>query len=323
MKLNSNYSTHKGVECLSSCLYNLLINDGVRIGASDIFFAGKGMNLIYIGKYNERMIYSRQYNSNFVFMDKFMNHTKRKYDNTCNEEVLLKLIDDNSYLIIRVSSAHLPYNRVFNSSKVISHYINVLDYKNNKILISDGCPPVNGESVFLGWVDVKDIVCSWKAMNGEYLLPEYDKNALSNVNVYANKLFKKQLKKYITKKRFIQKRELEGVGCILAFLDDIEPLFDYNVDELPKIIMECNRQLRINGFLQEKEFISIKLKELFEDSPMVISYEDIKNDWDRLLLKLAMAGVKRDCTEFKKIVKNANILVEKERNILKNILNKL
>ncbi len=66
---------------------------------------------------------------------------------------LINSVNKRERIIIRVSSSFLPYNRLFNKSELISHYINVIDYdaKTNVFIISDGCPPSNEINTYQKW----------------------------------------------------------------------------------------------------------------------------------------------------------------------------
>lgn len=326
-KRTDNYNTQKGIECLSSCIYNKLYNDGINIRKSDIFFAGNGFELHYTGKFESRMIYSKQYESNYKFIKLFMgksradNYHSNAFENM--RDFLIKQTEENGEVIIRVSSSWLPYNKVFHDDKAISHYINVLDYETGRFVISDGCPPVTGNEIYFGTIEENVLIDNWKNMNGEYFIIKYDRQSLSDVSEYAGSVLKKQLLRYLKCDYNPIRKKYNGYKCFLTMLEDMQPLFDNEVAELGKIVLECNQQFRINGFLQSKEFLLEKLREISIDENMVNNYEDIYKQWNRLLLMLTKAGIKQDKKLFLEILKEAdrltceeNILIQKVYNIL-------
>lgn len=323
--MNNNYITSKGIECLNSCIYNNLHNKGFNINHSNMFFDGGGFNIHYSGNYGKHMIYSKQYESNFVFIEKYLGKSIHgvledySYQEKC--KMLRDMILQNMDVIIRVSSSRLPYNEIFNSKSEVSHYVNVIGFNSKKdtFLVSDGCAPLKKKGVFCGEVAAEDLISNWCNMGSEYLIIVCD-NELPYLTDTANTKLKIQLEKYLKGDFGLLRKKYSGYRSIITLLKDMKPLFVNNVPELRNIIMECNKQIQIDGYRQSKDFLIDKMKNMNMD---VTAYEKVISEWDKELIMLMKAGISRDADLYESVVSNIDDIIRRENAIIEDILRRL
>lgn len=318
-----NYRTYKGIECLNSCIYNYIFNKGFNITRSDIFFLGQGLDITYTGHPDEKMIYSRQYESNYLFIKKFMPETiceniVDKDINSMSEFLREKVLSDES-IIVQVSSTRLPYNKVFPVNEIISHFINVLKYDdvNRKYYISDGCPPVMTDEVWEDWISEEELLDNWSSMGGKYIVLKFDNNNLDSVKSKSLQEFQSQLKSYVKGRNILIKSKYKGYKSAVTLLKDMLPLFENNVPETKQLVINVNRQFKINGFLQAKEYILDKTRDINED--ICIQYKDIIDEWNKQMLLFIKIGISSDTNRYSKLIKDIECLTDKELEILENI----
>lgn len=320
-----NYRTYKGIECLNSCIYNYIFNRGYNINRSDIFLLGQGLDITYTGHPDEKMIYSRQYESNYVFIKKFMPETicENIVDKDINymSEFLHKKVSVGENIIIQVSSTKLSYNKVFPENDVISHFINVLKYDDNsrKYYISDGCPPVMTDEVWEDWISEDELLNNWSNMGGKYILLKFDNNNLDSVKNESLHEFKTQLKAYIKGKNKLINSRYKGYKSAISLFKDMLGLFENNVSDIQQLVININRQFKINGFLQAKEFVLDKAKDIDTDKDICVQYKDIIDDWNKQMLLFIKTGIISDTDRYRKLIKDIECLTERELKVLEKI----
>jgi hypothetical protein len=327
------YITHKGIECLNACLYNYISAKGFNeLCHSDIFFIGKGLKIIYTGHPEERMIYSSQYESNIKFIKKFLPESKMDSVADCQlngmKEFLTSQLWNNKNVIIQISSSRLPYNTVFQKKDNISHFINVIDYDGaeGKFYISDGCPPVTTEEIYEGWIEEEELLDNWESMGGKYLILDFENSKIFNetagisyIKEMSEREFKKQVNSYIKAKRGVIRNEFKGCESINTLLKDMVSLFEKKVPDTKKIVMNVHRQIKLNGFLQAKEFILDKAIDMGKDRIICKEYEEIIRDWNKEMLLLVRAGIKIDIVEYRQIMEDIEVLTKRECEVLREL----
>lgn len=338
-----NYQTYKGIECLNSCIYNYILNKGFNISRSDIFFLGHGLDITYTGYPGEKMIYSRQYESNYEFLRKFMPdtisdniieknvdymseflHENIPYSQNVSDDRSASYsenVSDNKSIIIQVSSASLPYNKVFSKNDTVSHFINILKYDDVKrqYYISDGCPPTMSDEVWENWISEDMLLDNWSSMGGKYIMLNFNNNKLNTIKDKSVKEFASQLKTYLHGKNILIKNRYKGHRSAITLLKDMQPLFENNVSEVQQLAISINRQFKINGFLQSKEFILDKAKDLSVDENICGKYTDIINEWNKQMLLFIKAGISISFDKFKLVLKDIEELTENELKILEKM----
>lgn len=325
-----NYITHKGIECLNSCLYNHIHGEGFYISHSDIFFLGQGLDITYTGHPEEKMIYSKQYESNYVFMDKYL--PQYLMDSLCGESEqylgkwLMEKTVKGNYVIIQVTSSRLPYNKVFSKKDIISHFINVLDYDadTGQFYISDGCPPVMTDDVYEGWIQEKELLENWESMGGKYIILDFDNNRLSDIQCIrqeAGRAFQKQLNTYIKGKSGFFKSRYKGCMSVITMFNDMIPLFENQVPDMGNVIMNVHRQLKINGFLQAKDYILDKARDLKITEDVCKKYENIIREWNGEMMRFIKIGLQVNTAEYIRFIKRVESLAGRELEVLQ-VLNK-
>ena len=325
------YQTYKGIECLNSCIYNYIFNKGFDISRSDIFFLGQGLDITYTGHPGDKMIYSRQYESNYAFMREFMPDTV--CDNIIGKstgymsEFLRKNvsdnegISDNKNMIIQVSSTRLPYNKVFSENDIISHFINVLKYDgiNRMYYISDGCPPVMTDMVWEDWISEDALLDNWESMGGKYIILNFNNNKLDTIKNKSAEEFKSQLKAYLRGKNILIKSRYKGYKSAITLFKDMLPLFENNVLDINQLVININRQFKINGFLQAKEFILDKAKALNIEGKICEEYTDIINEWNKQMMLFIKAGISNSPDKFRLLIKDIECLTDRELKVLERM----
>lgn len=319
--VKESYTTYKGIECLNSCIYNYLKNDGFEICLSDIFFGGRGLDMRYTGMLSERMLYSYQYKSNFKFINLYLkdsivdNYVAELYD---MKEFLINSVKNNEKIILRVSSSNLPYNKVFDKNKIISHYVNVIDYDLVKdvFIVSDGCVPVNGESIYQGETAANVLIENWRKMNGEYLILQYNEYMAHSLKKDSYKVFKKQIRNYIKSKNHILGSRYKGMDCILSLQEDMYLLFEKQSDDLQNIVIDIRRQLNMEGFMQAKYYIYDKMCDICVSDEICKAYEENICNWNKVIFNFVKAGLKKNMEEYQEVVRFTSKLNEEERKIL-------
>lgn len=327
--IRNTYTTEKGIECLSSCIYNYLHNDGFYIDKSDIFFAGNGFDIRYTGKFEKRMIYSLQYKSNFKFLNlyvpEYIQDNRMEFMQGDMKRFLINSVNKRERIIIRVSSSFLPYNRLFHKSELISHYINVIDYdaKANCFIISDGCPPSNEIETYQNLIDEDELIANWSTMNGEYIILKYNNNCINRVSEEAAHKFTEQLKDYTKDGFCLLKKRYRGYRSIITLMNDITPLFDDKCADIKQIMAEVQKQLRLNGFMQAKYFISDRFSKLDITTSVYNEYRKVIDEWNKIIMKMVKAAIRKNGEDFRRIINEAEKLTVRENNILKEICGEL
>lgn len=320
------YKTHKGIECLNSCLYNHILNKGYPITGSDIFFLGHGLNITYTGHLEEKMIYSEQYESNHRFLKQYL--PKSLHSSLLDvampemKSFLVQTIREEKALILMVSSPQLSYNKVFQKNITITHFINVIDYNADKraFLVSDGCPPVLSDEVYEDWLDEQELLDSWESMGSRYVILNFDNNRLDEAPDKSAEEFVRQLEHYVKGRNRFIKSKYKGYRSVATLLKDMIPLFEHRVPEISPVVMNVHRQLKINGFLQSKEFILDKAKDLQLCDKICQAYHSIIEQWNREMMILIKTGIKADMQEFLQLIERIEILTDKEKNLQENML---
>ena len=320
--IGKDYRTYKGIECLNSCIYNYLKNDNFKVSPSDIFFSSNGFRIRYRGKLCDRMIYSEQYKSNFKFLKLYMpGFIEDNYIMGDNENMKLMLISHIKHkerIIIRVSSSMLPYNKIFKKNQIVSHYINVIDYsyERNTFTVSDGCPPINTNSVYQGEIEADALIDNWCIMNGEYIILKYDNNVLYKIKSDSDAMFEKQIMEYIKSPKVFWSSKYKGIGCILTMFEDMRYLFESKVSRISDIAANISRQLYIEGFMQSKYFVLDKVESMNISDNIREKYKENIDNWNRIILKMVKSAIKGDINEFDVVVKDVKKVNESESRIL-------
>lgn len=308
-----------GIECLNSCIYNWLINDGIDISMSDIYFLGNGFKLNYTGSYGTHMIYTQQYEANKKFIRKYAidsiwdNYIEE--DNVNKKTFLINMLEEHRRIIIRLSSSALPYNRKFARNREVSHYITITGYEKKHFTIYDACSPDSASDIYSGEIDEEDLLNNWNTYNNEYLILKYKRDMFNKFTIKENVIRNRnvQIKEYLKTHLFSVNKRRVGYRCFTSLLEDMQGILGNDID-VKNIFAECNRQLRIEGFEQSKKFM---LDNIYVSH---VGYAEIVKQWDKLIMNMFKAGIKENEEMFKQIIDEAHKLTDKENSIFRSVL---
>lgn len=320
------YQTRQGLECLNSCIYNFLINDNQTVSQSDIFFAGGGYDIRYSWGHNVHNIKSMQNRSNFKFIETYLTESiienVLETDDGEMKNFINQMVSEKHKFIINVSSSNLPYNKAFDSSNIVTHFINLIgvDTKNNMVKISDGCAPVTGGGCFEDWLDIENITENWQRMNGRYIELNYGQIDIRKIKQQAYENMMKGIKKYLHRDKAIFKSSLSGHQAILRLFEDIQEMIRYNPENSLAIIREINRQLRVEGYISSKWFLLEKMRELNCDEASISAYEGLIYEYDMICLNAMKCVIKKKPELMDKVLEQVSRSVRIENEILEKVI---
>lgn len=312
------YKTLQGYECLSSCIGNYLMYDGININASDIFFLGNGFNITY--NINEKIIKTDMYEANFKFMNLFgVKYEQKSFtDRISAIEFLKKSVLCEKKVIIKVSSSFIKYNRVFSQSNNSPHYINVIGIKQDEVYISDGFVPTRIASVYEGWISLDQIVSAWEAMEYRCLILNFDKINFDKNMIENNIKFKiqKGIKSYLD--GGIYSDFCYGVTAARKLLSELNELI--LKDNFYESVVFMNYQLRVYGFLSSKNMILAKIRDFGLSANVCEGYENVINMWEKVLLLLIKVGISKKLDTLDELISTVDDCIENERSVLNDIV---
>lgn len=293
-KLYENFKPMQGYECLNSCLTNYLNIWGIHVDPSIIYFCGEGFNIKFI-KSNNLHIITTSHKSNFDFMRKYgITFDKIKENSEKSKSQLIRMLEDNHSISLKVLSSSLNYNRVFSQNDSI-HFINAIGISSdkNKVFVVDGYVPTLKPSTFSGWVDIDDIVQAWSRAEGEYI--EFQKPEMMNLEViYSDYIsaLKNQLGSYISKTG-----SSDGLFYgYLALIELFHELTNCPSKQMAEVTRDINYQIRIQGVIASRYFIKRAVNLILNNAEMCEKIDGFIEKWNSISLMLIKASFsgKRD-----------------------------
>ncbi len=279
----TSFITKAANHCALGSFANYLINNNIHLSEAEIFFLGSNKTFELIEE-PFKLLSLDIFDAIFSF-HKATGISMIAANATClssSKNLLSKsLAKKNWYISINVSPTECThYNKLRNLPELsLVHYINPIEIKNDKLLISDCCiPNIYNISTFCDFVSLDEILQAWKSTGFEYFLyppPLWGK--IKNLSIYLEK--KTQI--------IIKVRE-----CLnkLLLIED-------------KIIHTNNISVTMKGL---KEII---LSELFKsdfERFLIYLYEVLKDEKDISLNKISI-----DCKKTQDDFKNNNLLLLK------------
>lgn len=341
------YRTVPGVECLNSCIYHWMMNDGLPVSQSDIFFAGDGGEVTYQRQQHEFHIHTRQNQSNLQFIRTYL--PQSHFDNVLamhegdRRDFLYTSIKAQRKLTLHVSGAHMPYSQTLSKERPVSHFVNVIDCDctGHRVLVSDGCAAANGGDMFHDWIDTEALLESWEIMQGEYFEFRWNCVQVSEIKKMSERNLKKAVKQYIKKPSKWFRWEIHGQESIRMLMQDVRALFDDTVfhaaDCHPvgtvvtqsivpefqspvEVIKHLYEMLRLQGYISEKWFFLEKMREKQTDEEICRQYEDQIREYHKICMLIMKGMLRRQVSLVDEAVERTNQLVEAECRILQEYL---
>lgn len=308
-------------ECMNACIVNHMRQAGVNISGSDIYFAGEGYPITY-RKGSLTRISSEGYDANFRFLNEY-GITYRFGRVLPTKEKLLNYLSEPYTVTIRMVSDFLTYDKVFSQTLGASHFINILEYSEEKgqFFIVDGDVPSAKTGCFSGWIDEADILAGWKEKKGELLqlsfLSDLSKADFSKkIQKRAGQNVKQGIKAYLSgRKNFFWKEATgeQAIICMAQQLGRYAGTGDFNM-----LVHDANFRLRVDGFLGMKNFLLEKLLE--QESSLCAEYEGVIQDWSKWCMLLLKCGILNSEENFYKVYERLEELVIRERRILEKLI---
>ena len=310
MMIEKNYIPAQGYECLNSCICNYLKIWGFTLDSSVIFFCGSGFKIGFNNS-DKLHISANVFQSNFDFMKRYnIRYSYTQIDKSFDiKKNIIKMIDEGRFFCIKVSSSYLKYNRVFSQNESL-HYIDIVDYDpyNNKLLIIDGFVPTVVPSTFFGWVDMDDLLLGWEKSRYDYI--EFFKPMhleFEQINDYLFKSYKVD----------------GGVYGYKAFLTLLKELIERPVEDLTKLALDINYQIRIHGLIASRYYLRNAVELILNDLELYNAVNNCITKWNSICMLFVKASFKKDLDFLKSISNDISSMIESENDLLKEITRKL
>lgn len=311
---DENYKVQQGYECLSACLSNCLYRNGIEVTGSDIFWIGDGFHIVY--KQKEVEIGTDIYLSNFNFLEKTGIDFKHAFCGDNQKDFIEQSVQKKGFCI-KVGSSYLDYNRVFAQSDNTSHFVNVLDIRDDEILICDGYVPTKIPSTYIGWMKKDKLLEAWKSMDYEYvLLLDIKANTVNDLKKKIKVKMKEGVKGYLDGGNC--RGEYYGKDAILQFNNDVREMFlESNMKEQ---VIGLNFQLKIYGFISSKVMLLESMKAYLGETTFKNGYSDIIECWNKYCVLLVKAGFMQKNNAYESVFRKCQEFVDKECKLLREII---
>ncbi len=327
MICDDGYVTLQSYECLNACITNYLNQHSIPIKTSDVFLEGDDLDVVYTRKGGTWDISVGIYKSNFDFLRKADIFYEHGFFDLMQDgkSFLFDRISQNLCLSIRAVSDCLTYNPVFSQTEGAPHFINLIgmDDKGEQVCISDGDLPTFKPSLFQDWVDLNMIMDAWYGMRGEYIIlhPKKDDVHLNTIKKSGTDKLYRLIRDYLEGgcNKALFRKVATGRQAILTLFDDLQEYSQRMKNDIGRVALDMNYQLRINGFLISKRYISHKIQDLNLDAGIVNPYSDLVNRWSAALLHLIKAGKSKRTEDFTKLNEKVKTLCQEEDNLLQHI----
>ena len=309
----------KSYECMNACILNHINRFGAKISGSDIFFSGRGYP-ISSQKGKVTRISSEGYEANFRFMNQY--GVEYKFGRVPPEkELLLSLLESSDAITIRTASDFLTYDPVFSQTSGASHFINILDYNDNKkeFYIVDGDVPSAQTGVYAGWLNESDVMNGWAAKRGEILTLTLSGNIIESkrfcqkVREDANNQVKQSITQYLKGKNHFFRGCSTGEEAIICMIQVIEKYLCKK--DFREITMDANFRLRVDGYMGAKKFLLEKLREQ-KKIRMAEEYKELIDRWSRWCMLLLKSGLSATVENFSIVKNRMQELIQQEHRIL-------
>lgn len=312
----------RSFECMNACILNHLNRAKMEINGSDIFFSGQGYPISY-KKGSLTRIKSDGYNANFRFLQRY--GIDYQFGRVRPEkDVLLKYLQEPYTITIRMVSDCLVYDKVFSQTPGASHFVNIMDYNEQKkmFLIMDGDVPSMETGCFLGWVDEKDILKGWQVMRGELLQMKLSyelsqPSLVRQVKKVANEHMRHAINLYLKGKQSLFSGQVSGEKAICYMIQQIGKYVGKSI--FKELVQEANFRIRVDGYLGGKLFLLEKLEEQ-QRIDVAKEYEEVVKGWSRWCMLLLKAGLIPSEKNIRLIKNKMEELLERERICLKKVL---
>ena len=303
----------KSYECMNACILNHINHVGAKISGSDIFFSGRGYPISYQkGKLTH--ISSQGYEANFRFLDKYC--VDYKFGRVLPEKkVLLSFLENSDTVTIRMVSDFLTYDPVFSQTSGASHFINILDYDDNKkkFYIVDGNVPSAQTGIYAGWINESDMT-----KRGEILTLTLSGNMewgrfCQQVRKDANNQVEQSITQYLKGRNHFWQSCSTGEEAIICMVQEIEKYLCKK--DFRRITTDANFRLRVDGYMGAKKFLLEKLVEQ-EKIKMAREYQQLIDRWSKWCMLLLKSGLAATIENFSHVKNRMEELIQQEQRIL-------
>lgn len=319
MKLQNNYITYQGYECLSACLVNYLRFMNCRVSESDIFFIGDGSGFIFKKneEENRRIVATRQYEANYDFCRKAgIDYSVSSMKGESAEAILEAMTEQRKCVTIHASTLFLTYNPIFLKGEGF-HFINVLyvDRKNGRMYVSDGYIPTVRPCTYEGWVPAADIISGWKRTDNRVFsinaMPKEERLETELKNVYHYMVH--SVKTYLDgegEKLPDNKRLCEYVDSVLN--ESADP------NLYGKEMSNLHFNFKANGFFAYKYYILDQMQRA--KSEVSQEYEDMIKKWEAWFMNIMKLRAAYHAERNRRSYERFLYLTEMEEEILRKLL---
>lgn len=324
MKLADSYNNVRGNDCLMACVTAYMKYCGLRINESDIFLAGDGYHIAYLGNIYDPKIGADAYEAVYRFIKKYkIPHVHGKIRGEDAVCCLEEAADKGQMISVRVMTSGLTYDNVYKSIKA-PHWISVIGRNNDKYTIADNAIPGMAGKVYKGDIDKGELILAWKEMDYEYFILKGAVKNISGIETVikedAKKELDKGLKRYFNPKRHVFTSEKEGIHAVRGLLEDFKSLDAADRNEALAIVQMVHYRARIGGIVSYKNIIYEKLCELGFSVKLIKEYKDNILVWNKVFMKLLKTGIRCDETQIDKVIDMAEEAARKEKKIYESYL---
>lgn len=319
--MNSNRVV-KSFECMNACIINHMNQAGIKITGSDIFFAGDGFPIHYKKK-SLTGIFSEGFEANFRFLKKYGIDYRYGIVSPTKEN-MLKFLKQPYTVTIRMVSDFLTYDRVFSQTSGASHFINILEYNQEKrqFFVVDGDVPSIHTGCFSGWIDEADILSGWREKRGEILQLKLvddlsEDTFFQQVRKDANRQVEKAVDLYLNGKKKIFTGQAHGEQAIFCMIHQLKKYI--NKREFKYLVNEANFRIRVDGYLGAKYFFLEKFREQ-QKKQVAKDYQELIEGWSKWCMLLLKSGIVATAENFSFVEKRMEELIKWEKKILQRQL---
>lgn len=329
-----NYKSLYGVNCILTSFGNIIRMVVPCISDSDIFFKGEGFRVQFIeGKTKDE--YAYYFSHEFVSVVKrYMKNNEIQYScqglpNNKNELIynLKKKIDNNTPIILFISTECLNYNLTYINNTKRIHAINIIGYNEKGFLISDSFVPTKKQKCYEGILSYEVLVNYWEnelkdKQESIYIDIEINtirKDKLIMSNDDKVKVLNKNIVHYYLKN--------QNESYYRALNHYIKSLFEINIEnkDLIEEIEFLAYQMNVEGVIPARKLLFQYLIEINEENnlfneALLCECENFIKEWRKKLLLMIKNGIKSDKEGFDSLANSIKELTRKETIFMKKII---
>ena len=312
MDVSNNGEMIQGHECYSSCLGYVLRKCYMEMSPNKIIILGDGMNVYYDSE--KRILGTNMFNANKTFMTE--NHLKRNvYLETDEEQAINRLKDllgNDCIPIIKLHPMYIGYHRIFSQGKEGTHFVCIEGLQNETIKIVDCYVPTQNPTMFEGWIELKDVMEAWKAMDYEIHVIHTGEYVNKNTEEHIRKKMQEGITAYLDGNN--ENGMIGGQKAIISLFDDI---VKHREELTYEELININYQIKIFGF------ISLKCI-LFDEIEAILAQEaaygkEIVGEWNKICSFMLKCGISKKEKNYELLEQRVKECIKKEEELLKKI----